>query len=150
MSEAMKFLIFGGVLGFIGSIAASAVWEWLKAKGREAKQHKFIEELNDSLDHYADFEPLTEEEVSNRRKDVKSKVMGLSKKIFGKESPQLKSLRLESTKYPPIDCKWCYRAHTAKDGSRGGCRTCNLPLDIWIGCQSKYRDDTVEEKFCPN
>jgi hypothetical protein len=141
----MEF-VAGLVLGFILNIVASWLYDWLKTRSLESKQHKFIEKLDDSLTHYADIPPVDEVEVDERRKDVKSKVRQLSEEIFGKASPPFKSPRQETTKYPPIDCKWCYRTHEAHDGSRGACKTCKLPLDIWIGCQGENRNQAAESK----
>src|SRR5437764_14376814 len=108
----MEFVV-GLVLGFVLNIVASWLYDWLKTRSLEAKQHKFIEEINDSVSHYVDLAPSDEIEVNNRRKDVKSKVRQISEEIFGTVSPPFKSLRSKTTQYPPIDCKWCYRTHEA-------------------------------------
>jgi hypothetical protein len=131
----MEF-VAGLLIGFVLNIVASWIYDWIKTKGSEAKQAEFIEGLNESVSHYIDTEP-SDEEVNERRKYVKSKVIELSENIFGKPSPPLKSLRQETTKYPPIHCRWCHRDHKAKQGSRGECNDCKLPLDLWIGCQSE-------------
>jgi hypothetical protein len=124
------------VLGVLASLAAAVLYDQMKKRSLKAKQERFIEELNKAFVSYIETPPENEDEVSVRRREVASKVQQLSNAIFGKDIIPIESLRLGTTEYPPIDCKWCHRTHKADRGSRGDCHTCKLPLDVWIGCQS--------------
>jgi len=125
------------LLGVLASLIAGVLYDRMKRRGLRVKQQRFIEELNDGMARYVEAAPMNEDEVKHRREAVALEVKELSGKIFGKPYPPIESLRLESTEYPQIDCKWCQRKHKAFSGSRGDCRTCKLPLDIWIGCQGE-------------
>jgi hypothetical protein len=110
--------------------------DWRSTKKLKAKQERFIDELYEALDQYLTSEPA-DEEVAQRRKDVKAVVIEKSKQIFGKSTPPIKSFRPGNTEYPILPCKWCHRDHQAWDGPEGQCKTCPLPLDLWMGSQGK-------------
>ncbi|HYX71553.1 MAG TPA: hypothetical protein VE732_02175 [Nitrososphaera sp.] len=133
-------------LGVVASLIAAVLYDQVKKRSLKAKQQRFIRELNKAMAKYIEVPPENEDEVAVRRREMKSTVQQLSNEIFGKDFLPIESLRLETTEYPPIDCKWCHRTHKAHRGSRGDCQTCSLPLDVWIGCQN----NPVASEAAPN
>jgi len=133
----------GFVLGFLANYLNSLLQDWRTKRGLKANQQRFIEDLNESMAKYLKVTPKDEGEVTKIREEVALKVKELSKKIFGRNSFPFESVRLDSTAYPEIDCKWCKEKHQAYDGPRGNCQNCNLPLDVWIGIQ---REDTPKRR----
>ena len=125
-------LFIGFILGFLANWINSVLQDWRTRRNLKAKQQRFIVELNESM---AEYLKENEADVVKIREAVASKVTKLSKEIFRKNSFPFDSFRLDSTVYPEIDCKWCKEKHKAYEGPRGNCQNCNLPLDVWIGCQ---------------
>lgn len=134
-------IILGIVIGFIPSVIAGHYGnKWTERRNRkslDAKKERFIDGLSAELNEYIHLMPVDEADVLNRQEKVKSKVKELSNKFFDKHYPEIQSSRPESTEYPSLPCKWCHQQHKASAGSRGDCKKCNLPFDLWMGSQGQ-------------
>jgi hypothetical protein len=144
-------LIIGGVIGAVlGAVIGIPVFiltgHWgnrmTQKKDREsfeAKVNVFIDGLNKNFFNWIDKPPSGEEEVAQRRENVKNQVTELSQSIFGTAIPELPTFRPDITGYPELPCKWCHRGHEAFPGPQGRCRRCALPLDLWFGAQGQHK-----------
>ena len=134
-------ILVGMIITFPPSVWAghlgNRITERKNRRNLEAKQKNFIDSLSAETNQYISSMPQTEEEVSERRNRVAASVKKLSQESFGQNYPEVKSIRPENTEYPPMPCKWCHRPHKAFSGPRGDCRTCKLPLDLWMGAQGE-------------
>ena len=121
-------LVGGFVLGILGNILTQ---RYGKARA-EKKTERFQDELENRLQKFRELPPHTPEEAETRREFVKHTVKELSQKIFGDPIPKARTVRREDTKYPPVDCKWCWEQVHPTDGAEGRCADCALPLCYWI------------------
>lgn len=138
------------VAGFIGGVISAIIgipvfiltghWgnRMTERKNREslqAKQKKFSDGLRSVGKQYIYTGPINDAEAEARRTTIKETVLRLSKEIFKQNYPDIPSFRPEDTIYPELPCKWCKRNLIACSGSKGECKTCSLPLDLWLGSQ---------------
>ena len=128
MLEIIGTLLAGLFLGVLGNMFSQ---RYSKTRA-EKKRERFGDALENRLQEFREHapEPNTEPEV--RRAAVKRNVKELSQEIFGTPVPDALTLRREDTKYPAVDCKWCWAKVQPTDGAEGRCEYCELPLCYWI------------------
>ncbi len=128
MLEIIGSLVGGFFLGMLGNILTQ---RYVRASAQQ-KRERFRDVLETRLQEYRERSPDTDAEPETRRAVVKRTVKELSQEIFGKPVPDALTLRGEDTKYPPVDCKWCWEQVHPRDGAEGRCKYCALPLCYWI------------------
>lgn len=134
MIDLVTSIVVASAVGVSTGFSANVLFARLQSKQSKRRQKEFITKLHANLDAYKRVRPSDDAEVFTRREIVKAQVRELSQQIYGSDRPELTSFRLEETEYPKIPCRWCHRPHKPLTGSRGDCRHCGVPLDIWIAC----------------
>ncbi len=121
-------LLAGAGLGILGNFFTQRHFKTRAEKKRE----RFGDVLETRLQEFRERPPDTDTESETRRAIVKRTVTELSLEIFGTPVPDAITLRQAHTKYPPVDCKWCWDKVEPIDGTEGRCNYCALPLCYWI------------------
>ena len=129
MLEIIGTLVGGLLVGVLGNILTQRYFKTRAEKKRERFGVALETRLQEFREHRLD---PTSTEAEIRRKVVKRTVKELSLEIFGKEVPEAITVRREDTKYPAVDCKWCWAKVQPTDGAEGRCKDCKLPLCYWI------------------
>lgn len=128
MLEIIGTLAGGLLVGVFGNILTQ---RYFKTRA-EKKRDRFGDALENKLEDFRERRPDPGTEAETRRLVVKRTVKELSLEIFGTPVPDALTLRREDTKYPAVDCKWCWAKVQPIDGAEGRCEYCELPLCYWI------------------
>jgi len=122
------------IVPIVTGLTAAFLIDFFRRRSRKSKQIQFIKEIND-LNKSLKSTPKTPELIKERQDHIEDQVKILSRKIFKDDEPQFDSIRLSTTVYESMKCKWCSQDHKPHDGPLGQCMKCKIPLDVWIGCQ---------------